>query len=313
MSLDVTPLFRPLVVRNKTFRNRIVMPPMVVKRGTVTPGAIQWYGRRARGGAGLVIVEATAVNRFGSDLTPQNLVPLVDAIHEGGALAAIQLFPVTLGRAVSPAELTLDEIDEIVSHFRTAATVCAEAGFDGIEPHGAHGYVLNKFFSPVQNVRTDAYGGAMGNRMRLALRIVETVRPLCGPDMLLLYRHTPVGEGYGIAESLTLAQSLAGAGVDILDLSPSSAEAPGDRAAPFKSLGNPLITVGDLDVVERALEVLNEDRADLVAVGRGLIADPDWPTKVKGGRLDEIVECVKCDECFADLREGVPVGCTQWA
>ncbi|HHX64810.1 MAG TPA: NADH:flavin oxidoreductase, partial [Chloroflexi bacterium] len=180
------------------------------------------------------------------------------------------------------------------------------------EPHGAHGYLINQFFSPEQNGRTDAYGGSLENRMRLATQIVEAIRPICGDRMLLTYRHTPVGRGYGIDESLTLAETLVSAGVDILDLSPSSDEQPGDRAAPFRGLGVPLIAVGRLDEVDRALEVLAEDRADLVAVGRALIADAQWPTKVRRGRMDKILRCIHCDGCHADLREGRVVGCTQW-
>jgi 2,4-dienoyl-CoA reductase-like NADH-dependent reductase (Old Yellow Enzyme family) len=130
--------------------------------------------------------------------------------------------------------------------------------------------------------------------------------------MLLFYRHTPVGAGYGIEDSLVLARALARAGVDVLDLSPSSHAAPGDRAAPFTSLGVPVIAVNQLDHVERALEVLREGRASLVAVGRGLIADPDWPRKVREGRLGEIVRCVYCDGCHEDLRAGIPIGCSQW-
>jgi 2,4-dienoyl-CoA reductase-like NADH-dependent reductase (Old Yellow Enzyme family) len=103
------------------------------------------------------------------------------------------------------------------------------------------------------------------------------------------------------------------AGVDILDLSPSSIEFPGDRAMPFQDLGVPLIAVNNLDIVERALEVLNTGRADLVAVGRGLIADPEWANKVRQGRFDEIVACIECDECHKDLRADRPVTCVQWA
>ena len=130
---------------------------------------------------------------------------------------------------------------------------------------------------------------------------------------MLLYRHTPSGPGYGIDESLRLAEALVAGGVDVLDLSPSSAEAPGDRAAPFVGLGVPVIAVNGLDCVERALEVLNEGRADLVAVGRGLIADPLWPRKVQEGRYGEIVTCTHCDElCHGNLRKGIPIACTQW-
>jgi 2,4-dienoyl-CoA reductase-like NADH-dependent reductase (Old Yellow Enzyme family) len=202
----------------------------------------------------------------------------------------------------------------MIANYCAAARICAEAGFDGIEPHGAHGYALNQFFSPQKNERTDEYGSnTLQDRMRLALRIVRAVRPICTEsDLLLLYRHTPVGPGYGIEESLALAKALVDAGVDVLDLSPSSIDAPGDRSAPFTDLGVPLIAVNELDRADRALQVLREGRASLIAVGRGLIADPEWAAKVRAGRFDEIVECVYCDECFNDLAAGIPVGCPQW-
>ncbi len=313
MSIDVAPLFEPLVVRDKELSNRIVMPPMATCRDLCGAEGVEWYRRRAEGGVSLVIVEAKHVDTFGSTFTGKNLSPLVEAIHAEGALAAFQLFPATFGRS-APAELSTDEIEEMIAQYELATRVCAEAGFDGVEPHGAHGYLLNQFFSPVQNRRTDDYGGSLQDRMRLALDIVSAIRPICDEEeVLLLYRHTPVGEGYGIEESLQLGEALVNAGLDILDLSPSSIEAPGDKAAPFRPLGIPLIAVGELDVVERALEVLNENRADLVAIGRGLIADPDWQRKIREGRLDEIVGCIRCDEkCHGNLRKGIPIACTQW-
>ena len=312
MPLDVSTLFRPLQVRGRELRNRVVMPPMVVLRGLTAADGVEWYGRRARGGVGLVIVEATSVHRFGSELNAEDLRPLVGGIHAGGALTTIQLFPAIRGQLVSPMDLSQDKIGELVSHYRTATEMCMAAGFDGVEPHGAHGYLLNQFFSPAQNERTDAFGGGLENRMRLALQVVEAARAACGADGLLLYRHTPVGQGYGIEESLTLAERLVEAGVDILDISPASDERPGDLAAPFMGLGVPVIAVNELDRVERALEVLDGGRAELVAVGRGLIADPDWPIKVQEGRWDEIVRCVRCNGCGDNLNVGVPVECAQW-
>jgi len=310
---DLTPLFAPLQVKHKTLRNRIVMPPMVVNRGLTTPEGQQWYGRRAAGGVGLVIVEATDVVRFGSELTTENLRPLAEAIHHGGVLAAIQLFPGRRGQTISPMQLTRQHIEQLLAQYHTAAEICAEAGFDGIEPHGAHGFLLNQFFSPTQNRRTDEYGGTLTGRMRLALSIMETIRPIANrADMLILYRHTPVRPGYGIEESLALADALVKAGLDILDISPASDSAPGDRAAPFMRLGIPVIAVNEMDRLPRALEVLGEKRATLVAVGRGLIADPDWPIKVREGRLDDVIVCTGCDECRADLDRGVAVGCMQW-
>ena len=310
---DLTPLFEPLQVKNKTLRNRIVMPPMVVRRGLATPEAREWYGERARGGVGIVIVEATSVGFFGSDYTAENLRPLVEAIHQGGALAAVQLFPGILGQPTTPVQMTLQDIQEMVDGYSAATKVCAEAGFDGVEPHGAHGYLLNQFFSPQKNQRTDEYGGTLAGRARLALRILDAVRSVTTQaDMITLYRHTPVGGGYGIEDSLVLAEELVAAGLDILDISPASDSAPGDRAAPFMKLGVPVIAVNELNYPERALEALREKRSTLVAIGRGLIADPEWPNKVKEGRLEDIVECISCNDCFGDLRKGIPVGCSQW-
>jgi 2,4-dienoyl-CoA reductase-like NADH-dependent reductase (Old Yellow Enzyme family) len=312
MTSDVSLLFQPLQIKHKTMRNRIVMPPMVVKRDLAGASGQDWYAERASGGVGLVIVEATQVGRFGDTLTAENLRPLAEAIRAGGALAAIQLYPRMPGLGASPAELSAAEIGYLVEQYRVAAEVCAAAGFDGIEPHGAHGYLLNQFFSPEKNPRPDAYGGDLSGRMRLAIEIVNAVRPVADrAGMLVLYRHTPVGPGYGIKESLVLAESLIAAGVDALDLSPSSDAMPGDRSAPFMALGVPVIAVGRLDQVDRALEVLREGRGTLVAVGRGLIADAEWPLKVREGRLDEITACIACDGCHDDLRAGIPVGCTQ--
>jgi len=314
MAIDVSPLFEPLVVKGHTIPNRIVMPPMVGNRHIVSDDGVQWYGEHAAGGVGLVIVEATAANRFGDDLTTGNLKRLTDAIHEGGALAAIQLFPVSFGSSGAPADLSPEEIEEIIGMYREASRTCAEGGFDGVEPHGAHGFLLNQFFSPPNNGRTDHFGGSLENRMRMGLEVVRASREGLGPEKLLLYRHTPVqDDSYDLGESLEFAEKLVAEGVDLLDLSPASDQAPADRAAPFRKLDVPVIGVNHMDEIERAVEALNEGRADLIAVGRGLIADPLWPQKVRNGQFKEIITCVRCNEmCFGNLRQGLPIECTQW-
>ncbi|MDP6355606.1 MAG: hypothetical protein QF473_10915 [Planctomycetota bacterium] len=311
MNLDVTPLFEPLTVKDRTIPNRIVMPPMVSNRSIVGEDGIEWYRERAAGGVGLVIVEATAVNRFGEELSAENLGGLVEAIHEDGALAAIQLFPVTFGSDVSPGDLNVEQIREIIQLFEKASEICARAGFDGVQPHGAHGYLINQFFSPANNERTDEYGGSLENRMRMGIEVVRASRKGLGEERLILYRHTPSQkESYTIEESLAFAEKLVSEGVDVLDISPASEELPADRAEPFRGLGVPVIAVNQMDDVGRALEALNEDRADLIAVGRGLIADPLWPEKVRDGRFDELVSCTRCNEgCFGNLREGIPIEC----
>ena len=306
-------LFEPLQVHGKTLRNRIVMPPMVVNRGLTTPDGIAWYGERAAAGLALVIVEATSIVDFDALLTADNLRPLVDAIHRGGALAAIQLFPGVRGQATLPSDLARADLRDLLGRYTRAAEICAQAGFDGLEPHGAHGYLLNQFFSPEQNLRDDEYGVTRDGRMRLALEIVAAIRPAVRhAGMLILYRHTPVGPGYGVAESVLLGEALVAAGVDILDISPASDAAPADRAAPFMQLGVPVIGVNELDRLPRALEALGERRCSLVAVGRGLIADAQWPAKVAAGRIDTIQSCSGCDECFGFLDRGEPVRCSEW-
>lgn len=308
---EIALLFEPLEVRGRCLPNRIVMPPMVANRGIDTPEGIAWYGEHARGGPGLVIVEATSVLGFGDRYSADGLRPLVSAIQEGGALAAIQLFPGTRGQRITPGEMERSAIQGLIDAYAGASRICAAAGCDGVEVHGAHGFLLNQYFSPAQNTRTDAYGATLNGRMLLAVQIVRAIRSVLPSDRLLLYRHTPVGPGYGIEESLTLAEALIDAGVDILDLSPSSIDAPGDRSAPFRILGVPVIAVNGLDDVGRAVEVLREGRADLVAVGRGLIADPLWPERIRAG-LDP-APCTRCDLCHRDLARGEPVRCDRWA
>ena len=308
---DTAGLFAPLRIRTKELRNRIVMAPMISRRGITTDAGINWYEMHAKGGCGLVIVEATSANLLGTAFNARNLAPLVEAIHSAGALAAIQLFFPESGKA--PKNISKKRIEEIIAEFGIAAKVAAEAGFDGVEPHGAFGYLLNQFFSPVQNRRKDEYGGCLDNRMRMALRLVEEIRANINPEMLLLYRHTPVGKGYDVAESVIFAERLISAGVDILDPVPSSVDSPGDRAAPFKRLKAAVMASNGLDNIANAVEVLNSNKADLVAIGRGLIADPELPNKVKEGRFDEIVQCRRCNEkCHGHRKKGIPIACAQW-
>ena len=216
--------------------------------------------------------------------------------------------------APAPRALETAEIPGVIERYVHAARCAMEAGFDGVEIHSANGYLLEQFLQTRTNPRTDAYGGSLENRMRFALSIVRTVRHITEQnDMLQLYRHTPVGKGYDIPESIELAKALIREGVDIIDISPASVDAPADRAAPFMDLGVPVIAVNELDDIHRALEVFSEDRADLIAIGRGLIADPEWPIKVQEGRFDDIVTCMKCDEgCFGNLKTGDPVACVEW-
>ena len=135
-----------------------------------------------------------------------------------------------------------------------------------------------------------------------------------GSDRLLLYRHTPAKEdSYPLEKSLVFAGRIVEEGVDILDISPASDKAPADLAQPFHQFGAPVIGVGQMDEAQRAVEALTEGRADLIALGRGLIADPLWPKRVQGQRFDGIVSCVRCNEkCYGHVGKGIPIECSQW-
>lgn len=307
-------IFSPLTIKGVTLRNRIVAPPMVQVRSIVSKEGIAWYRRLAAGGAGLVIIEATGVPHFGAELAAQNLRPLTDAIHAEGAAAAIQLFPVPFGQAVDLNALTVQQFERIIEQYGLTAGICREAGFDGVEPHGAHGYMINQMFMPDKNNRTDEYGGSLENRSRLAIQIVQRMRQVAGPEMLILYRHSPVGQQYTIDDSLCLAENLIEAGVDVLDISPAKKDTVADLAAPFKArFSVPVIAVQGMDDPAAAAEAVQQRRCDLVAVGRQLITDAAWPRKVQQGKLADVVKCSKCNKgCFGRLREGKPVECVHW-
>ena len=306
-------IFTPFDIGNLTLRNRVVAPPMVQCRPITSPEGIAWYRRLAAGGAGLVIVEATGMTGFGSELTVETLSPLVKAAHDEGAAIAIQLFPIPFGSAVDLNSMPVDQIEAIIEQYAVAAEICRDAGFDGVEPHGAHGYLLNQFFMPDVNKRTDDFGGSLENRCRFAARIVERIKAATGDDLLIFYRHTPVGAAYGVEESLELARRLVEAGAGVLDISPAFGDEPADLAAPFKAAFDvPVIAVGSMNDTEMAVEALSASRCDLIAVGRQLIADAQWPNKLSDGREDDVTFCVDCNGCFDDIAAPTPVTCRAW-
>ena len=325
--MDVTPLFQPLSVRGKLLPNRIVMAPTTTRRPLGSPQSISWYAEHARGEAGLVIVESSPAHILADQQSLAALRPLVEAIHGGGALAAIQMVASaeTSDEQAAPADLDASQLDALVAEHRKAVEICVQAGFDGVSSQAGHGGLLGQFLSPVTNERDDEYGGTFENRARLTLRILEAMREAAG-DALLILRLTPAGPGYEIEESIALARAAVRAGVDILDISPCPFDAnslpatppveplePGALAAPFMGLGAVVMAGGGLDLVGRALAVLKRGRADLVAISRGLIADPEWPRKVREGRPSDLTMCVKCNKlCYGNMGRGLPIACTQW-
>jgi 2,4-dienoyl-CoA reductase-like NADH-dependent reductase (Old Yellow Enzyme family) len=324
-------LLDPLRVGHLELRNRIVMPPMLSGKATpeghVTDELIQHYARRAAD-LGLQIVEATAISQTGlgirlqvrldSDQHIQGLERLVNAVHEeetpiavqlghvGGAgrsevcgcqpLAPSNLIVPNKGQEV-PRAMTLSDIEEVVEDFVQATRRACEAGFDAVEIHGAHGYLLSQFLSPLCNRRDDEYGGSLKNRIRLSLRVISSIRKELGRRYPVLYRlgaEDMLQGGLALDEGVQAATMLAKEGVDIIDVSgglighlnPAN-DGPGffvpQAAAIKKTVKVPVIGVGGIKTAVEANAIIQSGQVDLVAVGRAMLKDPKWALKVASG------------------------------
>jgi len=313
-------LLDPLEVREYTLRNRIVMPPMLTNLatadGTVTDKLIEHYIQRAEM-LGLLIVEASYVSKGGNVSEKQlgiydeslvaGLRKISEVIHGKGTPVVVQIMHsgakayVGSGgfQSVSPSatecarKLEASEIDSLLDDFADAAERALNAGFDGVEIHGAHGLLVNQFFSPLSNRRSDKYGGSIENRMRFPLEVVERVKEKVGKK-LLLYR---IGSddlnpnGTKIEDSIKLAERLEDLGVDIIDVSgglcgsrpPELQDIPGyfiPQAQRIKKVVEvPVIGVGNIKDAKYANKLIVDEAVDLVAVGREIMKDPDWATK----------------------------------
>ena len=312
----------PLEVKGLTLKNRIVMPPMytglATAEGAVTDNLVEHYVRRSRA-LGLLIVEHSYVSLDGrlgdrqlgiyddsllsgleklSSRIHATGTPIVTQINHAGRDASTEITgmePVAPSLSGDARELGGEEIKVLVEAFAVAADRAMRAGFDGVEVHGAHGFLLNQFLSPLINRRRDRYGGSLENRMRFPLEVVERVKEKIG-GRLLLYR---LGSddldpaGIKIEESKKIAAKLEEAGVDIIDVSgglcgsrPSQLQ---NRQGYFipqaqqikKVIDIPVIGVGGITKPEYANMVIREEKVDLVAVGRALLKDPDWATKAR--------------------------------
>lgn len=354
----------PLDLNAIRLPSRLVMAPMVTglaEEHAVSDALVAWYARRAATGLGLVIVESTAVDPDAlllpkllgawDDRFVPGLSLLAGAIHGAGVPAILQIVhggarswradlsqprlgpsEVPLLPGPPPRTMTEAEVLSVIDAFAAAARRAQAAGFDGVEIHAAHYYLLSQFLSPFANHRSDRWGGTREGRARFVLETVRAVRRAVGPDFLIACRMHAVEfvEGGLTAEDARwAAQALVEAGVDLLDasgigqssmgewegtryLSTSSVlpkNLPGGTFAPHagrlrEGLGVPLVAVGKLAEPGRAQAVLDAGQADMVALGRQLIADPDTARKLLEGRDAEIQRCQECLTCFAAIRTG---------
>ena len=312
--------YTPFALKNLNLKNRIVMPPMCMyssdESGMVKDFHRLHYPTRALGGVGLIIVEATAVASNGrisskdlglwEDEQVAGMKGLVDLIHQFGSQTAVQLAHagrkctssdplIVAPSAIAfsseyrlPHALELDEIPSIVQAFQDAARRALQAGFDAVEIHAAHGYLLHEFLSPLTNQRTDAYGGTTENRTRLLRDVLEAVHDVWPKDRAVLLRISASDHhegGIGLDEACKIVDAVKDL-VDIVHVSTGGLLGmsiklyPGYQVSYADAIRKhcqiPTIAVGLVTRLEQVEEILGNDRSDLVALGRELLRNPYW-------------------------------------
>ena len=358
-----------VIINGMRLRNRIALPPLTTNYGTpegyVTDEILQFYTERAKD-VGLVIVEVAAVRPDGR-LVPCSLglwedgqIPgmkrLSEAIQDLGAAAVVQLNhagarSLPLGgemQGASPSGFAFRadadafamsplQIDAMVAAFADAAARAAGAGFDGVEIHGAHFYLISQFLSPLTNQRDDRYGGDARARATFSVEVVKAVRDTVGGNYPIFFRLNAVENvagGQTLEDAVAVSRRLADAGVDALDVSlvaqgtwkesdgrrflaPTSAlpkTTPAGANVPLAKVireasGLPVIAVGKLGEGNLAEEIVYDARIDIVAIGRQMIVDADAAGKILHGNAGEIIPCEECMTCFATIGRGKPMGC----
>ncbi|MBI4233320.1 MAG: FAD-dependent oxidoreductase [Chloroflexi bacterium] len=353
-------LLSPIRIGNITLRNRLAMAAMGTALGEgfhPTPRSAEFYAARSRGGIGLIITHAFAVHPTtghflaGGDGWEEEYIPnyrlIPDAVHPHGAKVIAQL--IHSGRSwaasavvsltppnVSPTgdkshAMTKREIQEIYQGFARTALNMKRAGFDGVEVHGAHGFLPQKFLSPLTNFRTDEYGGSLSNRARFALELCYAIRQAVGRDFVVGIRISAdelAPGGMTLAEMASVARWLEESGdLDFIDVSQSStgttfsmqqadmswAKAPFIHLAEgIKKATKGIPILGGTRITDPMLaeEIIAAGKADMVHMTRGHLADPEIALKVMQGRPEDIRPCIGCNQgCAGYVHGGLPVRC----
>ena len=357
-------IFSPMTIRHMTVKNRIVMMPMGTnfgeQNGEMSFLHINYYEQRAKGGTGLLIVENASVDspqgsngttqlRIDSDNYIPRLYKLCENVHKHGACIAIQINhagasamssrigmqPVSASDVPSkeggeiPRPLTKEEILQIVRKYAEAARRAQICGFDAVEIHAGHSYLISQFLSPIYNKRTDEFGGSAENRTRFARMILEAVRKQVGPHFPIFLRISAdeLMEGGNTLEDTLAYLEYLEKEVDVFDVScglngsiqyqidanylPDGWRSYMARAVKEK-FGKPCIAVGNIRHPQIAEEILAKGDADFIGMGRGLIAEPEWVNKVEYGNECDLRSCISCNIGCAGHRIGLnqPIRCT---
>jgi len=357
-------LFSPIQYGNVVLKNRMVMSPMAVHMsaqpsgfGFVNDREIAMFKRRAQGGVGLIIVGSLLIKTdgdFGYQIYIDNddkipgLKKMVDAVHRHGTKIAAQIhhagratnpkitgYP-TVSASVLPATpeypvpraLTTREVRDYVEYYAQAVRRAKEAGFDAVEFHGAHGYLIAQFMSPLTNFRTDEYGGSFLGRMRFIKEIFARSRELAGEDFTMSVRISGdeiIPGGIDMHLAREIAQYLEKLGAAAINVSvhtypyyrivPPMYYQPGVNVYLAENVKQvvkvPVMTAGRINTPKLAEEIISSGKADLACLGRVLLADPDFPKKAQEGRSEEIIPCIACNKgCHNRKAEDRSVKCT---
>lgn len=358
-------LFEKGHIGSLTIRNRAVMSPMGTDladtNGNASQRLIAYYAERAKGGIGLIINEYTGVDDVDSIPTQHNLrmaqdynvkaaEELTRTVHQYGAKIFAQLhhggatsksaftgrqnlspsgIPMAPGGEL-PREMTLEDIKRVQDKFVAAAVRCKKAGYDGVELHGAHGYLIAQFFSKYYNHRTDAYGGSLENRCRFIDEIIAAIRAklgrypisvrICGDEM------TPEPGFLTLEDGLEIGRHLEAQGIDCINISNGSSWNGNANCEPFSytpgwkkhvakafkaALHIPVIATNTIKDPDFAESLLEEGVCDFVALGRSQFADPNFINKAKAGHPEQIRKCISCMYCRERLLgNAMPVECS---
>ena len=358
MNETIKHLGTPINIGKLKVKNRMVMPPMNTsysnENGAVSPQMTEYYVRRAKGGVGMIVVEAVAVvpqprnHRVQPMIGDEKYIPgwavLVEKIHRYGTKVAVEInhygsegeygdrvsasdISRHLGEPVKP--LGVSEIKEIVEQFAIAVNNAKLAGFDAVTLHGAHGYLIAQFLSPIYNKRTDSYGGSLDNRMRFLLEIIERSKEMAGDEYPIMVRISAdefIVNGREIEESKQIAVLLEKAGVAAIDVSAGVPAGYIYTIQPYSLPGQegilipyakaikevvdiPVICAGGIRDPLFAEKILSDGNADMVALGRTLFADPDFCKKALNGDHENIRKCLSCQHCVTTLSKNNGVYC----
>lgn len=356
-------LFKKGQIGKLTLKNRIVMPAMGTSLASSTGEAsdriIKYYEERAKGGCGLIITEITRVDDETGIGTPNQLsvtntskIPrlerLARAVHKYDTKIFLQLHhpgretyssilngkqivapsPIpckTIGEV--PRELTTKEVEELVKKFVIGAKIAQMAGIDGVELHGAHGYLIGQFLSPLTNKRTDKYGGSFINRMRFITEIILGIRHICGPNFPIITRIDGdefVEGGITHEEAIKMARYLESIGVDAINVSSGTYESAVTIIEPVsypegwkrhlahkikENVKIPVIACNNIKTPEMAEKLLEEGDCDFIALGRAQLADPEFAKKAMEGREKEIRPCISCLHCIEQVMNLKAIEC----